>query len=103
MKFRKMALAVLAATGLAIAPAMAEQRVSIGTGGTGGLFYVIGAGMASGRLLEQLFEADAEELTKRALAMGIDVPGWTLKPGSGSRQISNLGAARKALAGPKCM
>ncbi|MFN4272435.1 MAG: TAXI family TRAP transporter solute-binding subunit [Aliihoeflea sp.] len=46
MKFRKMALAVLAATGLAIAPAIAEQRVSIGTGGTGGLFYVIGAGMA---------------------------------------------------------
>ena len=27
-------------------PAAAQQRVSIGTGGTGGLFYVIGAGMA---------------------------------------------------------
>jgi TRAP transporter TAXI family solute receptor len=26
--------------------ALAEQRISIGTGGTGGLFYVIGAGMA---------------------------------------------------------
>ena len=27
-------------------PALAEERISIGTGGTGGLFYVIGAGMA---------------------------------------------------------
>ncbi len=27
-------------------PALAEERVAIGTGGTGGLFYVIGAGMA---------------------------------------------------------
>jgi TRAP transporter TAXI family solute receptor len=32
--------------GATVAPAIAEERVSIGTGGTGGLFYVIGAGMA---------------------------------------------------------
>lgn len=30
----------------AIMPASAAERISIGTGGTGGLFYVIGAGMA---------------------------------------------------------
>ncbi|SDY57675.1 TAXI family TRAP transporter solute-binding subunit [Citreimonas salinaria] len=35
------ALTVLAAT-----PAAAQERISIGTGGTGGLFYVIGAGIA---------------------------------------------------------
>ncbi len=40
-----MKMVALAAT-LAAAPAMAEQRLSIGTGGTGGLFYVIGAGIA---------------------------------------------------------
>ncbi|MCA2012802.1 TAXI family TRAP transporter solute-binding subunit [Cereibacter sphaeroides] len=40
---------ILTAAALAAAlamPAAAQQRVSIGTGGTGGLFYVIGAGMA---------------------------------------------------------
>ncbi len=30
----------------AIAPATAQERVSIGTGGTGGVFYAVGAGMA---------------------------------------------------------
>ncbi|WP_198174294.1 TAXI family TRAP transporter solute-binding subunit [Mesorhizobium xinjiangense] len=34
------------AVALVAAPAAAEQRLSIGTGGTGGLFYVIGAGIA---------------------------------------------------------
>lgn len=38
-----MAAAMVAALAL---PAAAQNRVSIGTGGTGGLFYVIGAGMA---------------------------------------------------------
>lgn len=38
------ALALAAA--LVATPALAEERISIGTGGTGGLFYVIGAGMA---------------------------------------------------------
>lgn len=37
------ALPLLSGTTLS---ALAEQRISIGTGGTGGLFYVIGAGMA---------------------------------------------------------
>mgnify|MGYP003149436615 CR=1 FL=1 len=41
---------LLAGAGLAIGllatPAVAQERVSIGTGGTGGLFYIIGAGMA---------------------------------------------------------
>ena len=37
--------AAAVATALAL-PAAAQQRVSIGTGGTGGLFYVVGAGMA---------------------------------------------------------
>ncbi|HWJ88987.1 MAG TPA: TAXI family TRAP transporter solute-binding subunit [Pelagibacterium sp.] len=34
------------ALGLMAAPVHAQERISIGTGGTGGLFYVIGAGMA---------------------------------------------------------
>jgi hypothetical protein len=40
---------LVAAAGVAVAlagPALAQERISIGTGGTGGLFYVIGAGMA---------------------------------------------------------
>lgn len=37
--------AALLAAGLAM-PAAAQERVSIGTGGTGGLFYIIGAGIA---------------------------------------------------------
>ncbi|SFP44433.1 TAXI family TRAP transporter solute-binding subunit [Tranquillimonas alkanivorans] len=45
MNFRSRAAAV-AVTVLAAAPAAAQERVSIGTGGTGGLFYVIGAGVA---------------------------------------------------------
>ena len=39
-------LAAAALAALLAAPATAQDRVSIGTGGTGGLFYVIGAGMA---------------------------------------------------------
>lgn len=38
--------AALAAAAALALPAAAQQRVSIGTGGTGGLFYVVGAGMA---------------------------------------------------------
>ncbi|WP_108123914.1 TAXI family TRAP transporter solute-binding subunit [Saccharospirillum mangrovi] len=37
---------VLAAAALLSTPVHADERLSIGTGGTGGLFYVIGAGMA---------------------------------------------------------
>ncbi|MFV0243464.1 MAG: TAXI family TRAP transporter solute-binding subunit [Qingshengfaniella sp.] len=40
-------MAATAALALAaLSPAMAQDRVSIGTGGTGGVFYAVGAGMA---------------------------------------------------------
>ncbi|MFC7704198.1 TAXI family TRAP transporter solute-binding subunit [Plastorhodobacter daqingensis] len=42
---RSLLLAGLVA-GLGAVPAVAQERISIGTGGTGGLFYVIGAGVA---------------------------------------------------------
>ncbi|MFD1794974.1 TAXI family TRAP transporter solute-binding subunit [Paracoccus aurantiacus] len=45
MKIRTTITAALIATGIAL-PAAAQERVSIGTGGTGGLFYIIGAGIA---------------------------------------------------------
>lgn len=45
MKFATTLTAALLAGGLAL-PAAAQDRVSIGTGGTGGLFYIIGAGLA---------------------------------------------------------
>lgn len=67
MKLRHLALAVAMATGLATAPAAAEQRVSIGTGGTGGLFYVIGAGMAD------LLNRHMEGTTARAEVTGASV------------------------------
>jgi TRAP transporter TAXI family solute receptor len=39
-------IGVAAALGLAAGPSGAQQRITIGTGGTGGLFYVIGAGVS---------------------------------------------------------
>ncbi len=42
----KTSLAAAALAALTVLPAAAQERVSIGTGGTGGLFYVIGAGIA---------------------------------------------------------
>lgn len=45
LKKKFLVTAALAAA-IVSAPTIAEERVSIGTGGTGGLFYVIGAGMA---------------------------------------------------------
>lgn len=45
MDFLKTVLAAGLAAAIA-GPAVAQERISIGTGGTGGLFYVIGAGMA---------------------------------------------------------
>lgn len=45
MKIGYALTAALVAGGLAM-PAQAQERVSIGTGGTGGLFYIIGAGIA---------------------------------------------------------
>jgi len=46
MKLSKLVAYTGIALGLAMAPATAQERISIGTGGTGGLFYIIGAGMA---------------------------------------------------------
>lgn len=45
MDFLKTVLAAGLAAAIA-GPAVAQERISIGTGGTGGLFYVIGAGVA---------------------------------------------------------
>lgn len=46
MTLSKTLLALSAAACLTLGSAAAQERISIGTGGTGGLFYVIGAGMA---------------------------------------------------------
>jgi hypothetical protein len=47
MQPRKIATAALAlGFSLAVSAASAQERITIGTGGTAGLFYVIGAGMA---------------------------------------------------------
>jgi len=61
---------MLAAAGLAAViagPAMAQERISIGTGGTGGLFYVIGAGMA------EVLNKKMEGATARAEVTGASV------------------------------
>jgi uncharacterized protein len=49
------------------APGAAQQRITIGTGGTGGLFYVIGAGMA------ELINNHMEDATARAEVTGASV------------------------------
>ncbi|MVA12157.1 TAXI family TRAP transporter solute-binding subunit [Agrobacterium vitis] len=62
---------VFAATGLAVAvmvaPVAAQERISIGTGGTGGLFYVIGAGIA------ELLNKHMPDTTARAEVTGASV------------------------------
>ena len=55
------------ATALLAMPASAEERISIGTGGTGGLFYVIGAGMAD------IINKYMEDATARAEVTGASV------------------------------
>ena len=42
----RLATLLLTALVLAAAPAAAQERIAIGTGGTGGVFYVVGAGIA---------------------------------------------------------
>ncbi|MDN2584248.1 TAXI family TRAP transporter solute-binding subunit [Aquibium sp. ELW1220] len=59
--------AALAALALAATPAIAQERISIGTGGTGGLFYVIGAGMAD------VLNKHMENTTARAEVTGASV------------------------------
>ena len=46
MKLSKLIIGAGMALGLAVTPLSAQERISIGTGGTGGLFYIIGAGVA---------------------------------------------------------
>ncbi len=58
-----LATAALLSSGMAVA----EDRVSIGTGGTGGLFYVIGAGMAD------VINRNLEGTTARAEVTGASV------------------------------
>lgn len=58
------AAALAAATAL---PVAAQERVSVGTGGTGGLFYVIGAGMA------ELITEHMEGTTARAEVTGASI------------------------------
>lgn len=63
-------LKTIAAMGVAlslVAPSVAAERVSIGTGGTGGLFYVIGAGMA------ELLNQNMPDTTARAEVTGASV------------------------------
>ncbi|MCG6115434.1 MAG: TAXI family TRAP transporter solute-binding subunit [Mesorhizobium sp.] len=67
MRLKHMILAIAAATGLAMTPAAAQDRVAIGTGGTGGLFYVIGAGMAD------VLNRNLEGTTARAEVTGASV------------------------------
>jgi len=55
------------ALALAATPVLAQERVSIGTGGTGGLFYVIGAGMAD------LLNKHMDNTTARAEVTGASV------------------------------
>ncbi|MDQ0314041.1 TAXI family TRAP transporter solute-binding subunit [Amorphus orientalis] len=46
MKLTHALTALALGSALVASPAVAQERIAIGTGGTGGLFYVIGAGMA---------------------------------------------------------
>ena len=70
MRMLKTLASVGLAAGLAAAvaaPADAQQRITIGTGGTGGLFYVVGAGMA------ELINNHMEGATARAEVTGASV------------------------------
>src|SRR5690606_19433756 len=55
------------ALGLMAAPAVAQERISIGTGGTGGLFYIIGAGMA------EVINQNMDNATARAEVTGASI------------------------------
>lgn len=66
MKLLKTIAAMSVALSL-VGPSVAAERVSIGTGGTGGLFYVIGAGMA------ELLNQNMPDTTARAEVTGASV------------------------------
>ena len=61
------ALAAIALAATCAAPAAAQERISIGTGGTGGLFYVVGAGIA------ELLNNRMDGATARAEVTGASV------------------------------
>ncbi|WMT87938.1 TAXI family TRAP transporter solute-binding subunit [Pelagibacterium sp. 26DY04] len=67
MQLVKMLAGVGLTLGLMATPTLAQERISIGTGGTGGLFYIIGAGMA------EVINQNMENATARAEVTGASV------------------------------
>ena len=67
MNFKQLLAGAGLAIGLLATPALAQERVSIGTGGTGGLFYIIGAGMA------EVLNQHMDNTTARAEVTGASV------------------------------
>ncbi|ESR22616.1 TAXI family TRAP transporter solute-binding subunit [Lutibaculum baratangense] len=67
MKLSHAFMALGLGTMLVASPAVAQERISIGTGGTGGLFYVIGAGMAD------VLNKHMENTTARAEVTGASI------------------------------
>lgn len=64
---KKTLIALTTATALLAGGVQAQERISIGTGGTGGLFYVIGAGMAD------VLNRNMDNATARAEVTGASV------------------------------
>lgn len=67
MKLKTGLLAISTAALFSLGTAQAQDRISIGTGGTGGLFYVIGAGMA------ESLNNNMDDATARAEVTGASV------------------------------
>lgn len=67
MKLVKMLAGFGLTLGLMATPVVAQERISIGTGGTGGLFYIIGAGMA------EVINQHMPDATARAEVTGASV------------------------------
>lgn len=65
--FKKVLLASALCATLVTNSALADERVSIGTGGTGGLFYVIGAGIS------EILDKHMDNTTARAEVTGASV------------------------------
>lgn len=67
MNILKLLAGASLALGLLASPIQAQERFSIGTGGTGGLFYIIGAGMA------EVLNKNLPDSTTRAEVTGASV------------------------------
>ena len=67
MKLMKLIAGAGLALAMLAAPGQAQDRISIGTGGTGGLFYIIGAGMA------EVLNKNLPNATARAEVTGASV------------------------------